>query len=417
MNEVCSLITDGTHVTPQYQESGIPFISTANIVPFRPFDFSSYSRFISEKEHEELSHRCYPRSGDILLAKIGTLGLAKIVDVDYEFSIFVGLALLKLRRNFVDGKYLEQLLNMDIYHRQMINASPGSTRPTLTIQHIKKIPIFFPPLPEQRRIAEILETVDRTIIQTERLIEKLRAIKSGLLHDLLTRGIGEDGRVRSPEKNPDEFKDTDFGLIPQDWIIDVLDNAIRIIDCKHYTPHYVSEGIPIVRPRNIKTDGMYFSDIDYVTQEEYAILTDKHKPKMGDIVFSRNVSSGVPCYVRENIRFTIGQDVVIMTETNVDSLFIFYTLMSNHVRKQIDRELSGSTFVRINLAAIRDLRILVPSRREQERIAETLDVLDTRTKIEERSLKKLKLAKQGLMYDLLTGRVRVLIPKEEDGVL
>ncbi len=100
LGEVCKKITDGTHKTPKYvDKGGIPFISTQNIVPFRPgFDFSQYKKYISLEEHRELIKRCKPEKGDILISKCGTIGRTKLIDVDYEFSIFVGLALLKLKK-------------------------------------------------------------------------------------------------------------------------------------------------------------------------------------------------------------------------------------------------------------------------------------------------------------------------------
>lgn len=113
LKNICIKITDGTHKTPKYVEKGIPFISTQNIKLFnKGFDFSQYRKYISLEEHKELTKRCKPEKGDILISKCGTIGRTKLVDVDYEFSIFVGLALLKLNKKKVCGEFLEQLLNL-----------------------------------------------------------------------------------------------------------------------------------------------------------------------------------------------------------------------------------------------------------------------------------------------------------------
>ena len=98
LNEISNKITDGTHKTPNYTTGGIKFISIANLKPFRPIDFDSYIRFISEEEHKELIKRCCPEYDDILIPKIGTLGFAKRIDIDEKFSIFVGLALIKPKK-------------------------------------------------------------------------------------------------------------------------------------------------------------------------------------------------------------------------------------------------------------------------------------------------------------------------------
>ncbi len=99
LGRVAEKITDGTHRTPKYVEKGIPFISTANLVPYsHDFDFTNYKKFITPEEHEQLIKRAKPEKGDLLVSKCGTIGITQLVRTDMEFSIFVGLALIKLRK-------------------------------------------------------------------------------------------------------------------------------------------------------------------------------------------------------------------------------------------------------------------------------------------------------------------------------
>jgi len=187
LGDICIKITDGTHRTPKYQETGVPFLSTQNLVPFKSgFDFSQYKKYIFFDEHKELVKRCKPEKGDILISKCGTIGRTKLIDVDYEFSIFVGLALLKLRKERVEARYLEQLLNFQPYIRQTEVASPGATRKTLTIAAIEKLKLPLPPLPEQQKIAEILSTIDKRLELLREKKERLRRVKKRLMNDLLT---------------------------------------------------------------------------------------------------------------------------------------------------------------------------------------------------------------------------------------
>ena len=109
---VSTRITDGTHKTPRYVTDGIPFLFTANLVPFRKgFDFDTYQRFISAEEHKQLTARCNPQKGDVLVSKCGTIGRAKEIDVEYPLSIFVGLALIRPLPGLFEPKFLEFLLN------------------------------------------------------------------------------------------------------------------------------------------------------------------------------------------------------------------------------------------------------------------------------------------------------------------
>ena len=260
--------------------------------------------------------------------------------------------------------------------------------------------------PEQTKIAEVLSTVDRAIEQTEALIAKQQRIRTGLMQDLLTRGIDEHGNLRSEATH--EFKDSPLGRIPVEWDVDGLGAIVEVIDCKHYTPVYVADGIPIIRPRNIKDAGFDLSNLDYVTEKDFVLLTDKHEPTDGDIVFSRNVSFGIPVYVEDAGRFCIGQDVVIMVKKAADTRFVYFALKSDSVVQQIANVSGGSTFGRIDLGAIRTLSVALPkSEFEQQEIAARLWNSDKAIQSAEKERNKLHSLKTALMQDLLTGKKRV----------
>jgi len=339
-----------------------------------------------------------------------TLILGRVVLLELPFRVLhnqrIGKIVPKLPNTW-DKRFLLLVMNSDTVRRNIISNATGTTVRHTSPDRILANVVLKPPVEEQSKIAEILDTIDLAIAHTSSLIAKLKQMKAGLLQDLLTRGLDENGELRDAIAHPEQFKDSPLGQIPKDWDTSILDKIISIIDCKHYTPKYVSDGIPIVRPRNVKVDGLDFSDIDYVLEKEYKLLTDKHTPRQGDIVFSRNASFGIPCYVDATQRFAIGQDVVIMTELSANTRFVYYTLISDSTEKQIQNVSAGSTFGRINLACIRELVVPVPPREDQERIAQILDTYDTRIRTEETYRDKLKLQKQGLMHDLLTGKVRV----------
>tara|TARA_Y100000310_G_scaffold335051_1_gene416170 strand:- start:7714 stop:8943 length:1230 start_codon:yes stop_codon:yes gene_type:complete len=195
LEDVSTQITDGTHKTPKYTMNGIPFLSTTNVIPFKKgFDFSSYRKFISNDEHEELIKRCKPEKGDILISKCGTIGRTKIIDVNYQFSIFVGLALVKIDHSKIFDKYLEQLLNSDLIQEQMRILSPGSTRNTLAINAIEKIQVTLPNLNEQKRISKILEKFDMQTQTYEYHLIRLNLLKKKLTDELLTGKIRLGGK-------------------------------------------------------------------------------------------------------------------------------------------------------------------------------------------------------------------------------
>jgi len=153
LGNLLSLVSDGTHKTPQYTESGVLFLSVQN-VSGGSFDLTKV-RHVSQETHEELCKRVKPDRGDILLCRIGTLGKPIIVDVDYEFSIFVSLGLLR-PVSIAIAKWICSCIDSPIGFAWIEAVKVGGGTHTFKI-NLGDIPDFIlplPPLPEQRRIVE-----------------------------------------------------------------------------------------------------------------------------------------------------------------------------------------------------------------------------------------------------------------------
>jgi type I restriction enzyme S subunit len=155
LGEICNLITDGTHHTPTYITKGIPFLSVKNISNGF-LDFSD-TKFISVEEHNHLIERCNPEFGDVLLTKVGTTGIAKVINVKKDFSIFVSVALLKFNLELTYNKFLEFVINSPFVKQQSDDGTWGVGNKNLVLKTIKQFSIPLPPLAEQKRIVEKLE--------------------------------------------------------------------------------------------------------------------------------------------------------------------------------------------------------------------------------------------------------------------
>ena len=148
--------------------------------------------------------------------------------------------------------------------------------------------------PEQTKIAEILSTVDRSIEQTEVLIAKQQRIKTGLMQDLLTRGIDEHGNLRSEQTH--QFKDSPLGRIPVEWDVEPADWLCdAVIDCKNRTPPAASGGHPVIRTPNVRDGEFVFNDLAYTDPVSYGIWVARGKPRGGDVVITREAPFGEAC--------------------------------------------------------------------------------------------------------------------------
>lgn len=150
IKDVCIKITDGTHRTPQYIKTGVPFLSVKDI---RETGISfEDTRFISLEEHKELIKRCNPENGDILYTKVGTTGIAKEIDTDTEFSIFVSVALLKANKDLIRPSFFEKVLNSPSCKKQAEKYTQGIGNKNLVLQDLSKIEFYLPPLEIQDEI-------------------------------------------------------------------------------------------------------------------------------------------------------------------------------------------------------------------------------------------------------------------------
>ena len=181
--ELCTKITDGTHSTPKYIDSGIPFLSVKNISQgVISFDDT---KFISIEEHNLLSKRCNVEKNDILYTKVGTTGIAKVVDTDIEFSIFVSIALLKPKKDLISSMYFQHILNSPNCYEQSQSRTRGVANRNLVLNDIKQIFFPLPPLKTQQKVVAYLDEISNKMEKIKNLqkekMQSLKALKASIL--------------------------------------------------------------------------------------------------------------------------------------------------------------------------------------------------------------------------------------------
>ena len=187
LNDVCLLITDGTHRTPKYQDSGVPFLSVKNITG--GFIDMTDTRFISEAEHQELIKRCKPEYNDILYSKVGTTGVAKVIDIYDEFSIFVSLALLKVRQDIVKSSMLEKILNAPYVRKQAKKLTRGTANKNFVITDIKSVILYIPELADQEQIESIMDLYAEKVSAIQENYQKTLTLCDDLKQSLLRKAF------------------------------------------------------------------------------------------------------------------------------------------------------------------------------------------------------------------------------------
>jgi len=247
---------------------------------------------------------------------------------------------------------------------------------------------------EQRRISEILDTIDEAIQKTEALISKLKAMKQGLLHDLLTRGMDNDGKLRDPKAHLIPFSDV-VQVNPKTELYDLNDTTnVSFIPMSD-----VSEsGQWVIRQTRS------FKDVrnGYTCFKENDILFAKITPCM------ENGKGGHAIGLVDGIGFGTTEFHVLRADAEIEPRYIYYWTMTEELRRKAEAQMTGSAGQRrVPSEFFDNFKIPLFPRSEQRKIVEILDAHDARISTEEQYRDKLKLQKKGLMHDLLTGKVRV----------
>ncbi|WP_024303216.1 restriction endonuclease subunit S [Pseudogulbenkiania sp. MAI-1] len=329
-----------------------------------------------------------------------------------------GFSVIRAKDGISHPVYLFHSLMSGAVGAQAERDAVGSSYPAVNDADVRRFQIFLPPYGEQETIAKILDTLDTAIHETEAIIAKLKAVKQGLLHDLLTRGIDANGELRPPQPEaPHLYKQSPLGWIPKEWEVAQAESVCdAVIDCKNRTPPITESGHPVVRTSNVRDGRFVYEGLAFTDKASYRIWTQRGRPRPGDVLITREAPVGEVCLVPANMQDACLGQRMMMYQPNPAQLrntFMLVALISQPVQRILIDKAGGSTVGHVRVGDIRSLEIPIPPLPEQELIAERYQTAANRLNAEERSLAKLNGSKAGLMDDLLTGRVRVTPLLEE----
>ncbi len=268
---------------------------------------------------------------------------------------------------------------------------------------VKSLVIPLPPLSEQRKIAEILSTVDSAIEKVEVVIKKTEKLKKGLMQKLLTQGIGHK-----------EFKETEIGRIPKEWrvkkIIDLFNVETGTTPSTKKKKYWEKGNINWITP----TDISKLRDTLYIYNSERKITEDALReinltllPK-GSIIISTRAPVGYIGIIKNSATFNQGCKGLISKNIN-EVIPEFYAYYLVNKKGTLENLSGGSTFKELSKNTLENFNIPFPSLFEQQKIAEILSTVDKKLELERRRKQILERIKKGLMEELLTGRRRVRV--------
>lgn len=380
----------------QYRNEGMPFLNI-RCIKEGSLDLSAV-QYISQEEANDKYEHFFLNHGDIVLSSSGTLGRLALVDQN-DLPLMLNTSVIRFRsldENICCGDFLRYFLQSSNFINQIINESQGSAQANFGPTHLKKVTINFPDLSEQKQIATILSSVDEAIQATQAVINQSRRVKQGLLHQLLTCGIGHT-----------RFKQTDVGKIPEEWDVRQIGKVFKQVRkpvSVEKESHYQEIGI--------RSHGKGIFHKDKIIGEKLGnkrVFWIEPNCLILNIVFAWERAVAVTSNQEKGMIASHRFPMFKPDEGRILLPFIilyFHSLEGMHALGSISPGGAGRNKT-LSQKAFLKLPIPVPPLVEQTRIAEAISKIDNALGMEKQKLESLNRTKRGLMQDLLTGRVRV----------
>lgn len=332
--------------------------------------------------------------GDIAFSRVGSIDRSALIREREDGWLFSG-RLLRVRVNNekYDSRYLSYHFHSEPFKQRVHSVAVGQTMPSLNTTILKGIKVVLPEMSEQTAIANALSDADALIQSLTRLIAKKRQIKQGAMQTLL-----------NPYEN---------GRLKVGWVVKKLgDIGVFTKGSGVRKDEAQSGSLPCIRYGEI-----YTRHNDYIKKFHSFISNGIAKTakqlKKGDLLFAgsgetKEEIGKCVAFLNESVAFA-GGDIVILSPISIDSLFFGYYLNTNAINKQKASMGQGDAVVHISATALANIDIAVPEEsNEQTRIATILSDMGAEIAALETKLAKYRHIKQGMMQNLLTGRIRLL---------
>lgn len=380
-------VTDCKHVTADFVANGYPLASIREV----------QSRYVNLSEANQTTPNFYgqlieggrkPRAGDLILSRNATVGeVAQVADWHPPFAMGQDVCLLRKKSSANSTDFLQSLFASPVIEQQFADMMVGSTFKRANVEQIRNLTVPMPNPDEQKAIAEALSEADALIESLAQLLAKKRDLKQGAMQELL-------------HPKPD-------------WNTAALEEIAEVIDPhpSHRAPPEVAHGIPFVGIGDLSEEGELIGRkirrVDPTVFDEHRMRYDMNEELIG---LGRVASIGKVVRIKaEGFKYTISPTLGLIRGTKVARSYLLYALKSKSVVDQFNRIMSGSTRSSVGMIVLRRLTISFPSTTEQqEQIAATLSDMDAEIINIESRLAKARKLKQGMMQELLTGRIRLI---------
>lgn len=413
IKDVSEVVTRGKQPT-YVDEPGVPVLNQSCI--YWDGYYPENLKYLDRDVADDWKPKHFATKGDILINSTGQGTLGRTLYWDKELgthAIDSHITRVSVDSDTIDPEflryYLESTWGQTMLYVFCVAGSTGQVE--LSKSDLMSMPLLVPPVEEQRRIADILSTVDEQIQQTDEIIEETKELHRGIAQQLLDRGI------RNEPKKEVEIGPLSIPL-PESWELRRLENFPTPISSVVQTGPYGSKlqkdeftdtGYKVYRQANINSVDFDEGD-QYVTEAKYRDL-EKYHVRSGDVLLTRMGTIGDAAVLPESAKDGI-MDYHLF-RIRIDPSFCLPEYLgevlrsSRIVKHQIESFSHGAIMDGLNTGLINELCIPVPPIEEQREVVDVLSIIDHSKSLDQKRKTQLKQLKRGLMQDLLTGKTRV----------
>lgn len=403
ISDISKVIGGGTpeRAKSEYWGGDIPWVSPSEITKLEGRYLGRTKEHITTQGLSNSSAKLHP-IGTVLMTSRASIGYAAITTVP-----------LTTNQGFQSFQCNEKVFNEYLYQQiswlkpKLENLAAGSTFLEISATTIKGLQVLVPPVPEQQKIAKILTSVDEVIEKTQAQIDKLKDLKTGMMQELLTQGVGVDGKPHT------EFKDSPVGRIPKAWAVCTFNEIFK--DYK-YGPRFsakdydINGNVNTIRGTDLSSNGVIkYSQVPTAKLDEK--LVSQNALEDGDLVMITTADCGATAvFEAQSIPYIASAYAIKLTpRKGVNSKYVNYFMQTDDAMSQVASFVRKGTVANLPGSDVMSIVMATPSLDEQNKIVNILAQLDKLIHLKSDFLSSRTALKKALMQDLLTGKVRVTI--------
>lgn len=410
LGSICEVITKGSSPKWQginYTENGLLFITSENVGIEKLL--LTERKYVEEK-FDKISPRSSLKYGDLLTNIVGaSIGRTALYDLNERANINQAVCVIRLV-NIEFAPYVMKYMNSNTAYKIMMEDKVETARPNISLTNISDFLIPFPPVEEQQRIVDKINEIMFKIDEYEKIEKELEVLKKqfpinmkdALLQTAMQGKLTEqlesdssvddllgvirkektqllqDKKIYKDKKLIENVKDKFEIDMPENWRnVHLQEICTQITDGEHKTPSRVSEyqGYYLLSARNILNGKLVLDDVDYVSKEEYEVISKRCNPHRNDILISCSGSVGRCCLISDDNHYVMVRSAAMIHCLHMNNKYIMYAIQSPYIQAQIDELKKQSVQANLFQSAIASLLVPIPSLEEQQRIVERLETL------------------------------------------